>query len=87
MVEETGECEEKRMSTWQWSHSMTENLIAQPQEYKNKMDYQNIDLNRGVTAMYFKLRERIAERFPDSFGPVELTVPMKHLTEMSQQEF
>ena len=81
------EREEKRKSTWQWNHSMTEHLIAKVQEYKNEMDYQNIDFNKDVVTMYSKLRERMAERFPDSFGPVELTAPTKDLTEMSQQEF
>lgn len=29
----------------------------------------------------------MAQEFPDSFGPVELLVPVKDLTKMSQQEF
>ena len=81
------EREEKRKSTWQWNHSMTEHLIAKVHEYKNEMDYQNIDFNKDVVTMYSKLREQMAERFPDSFGPVELTAPTKDLTKMSQQEF
>ena len=35
------------------------------------MDYQNIDFNKDVVTMYSQLRERMAERFSDSFGPVE----------------
>ena len=58
---------EKRTSTWQWNHRMTEHLIAKLREYKNEMDYQNIDLNKDVVTMYSQLRERMAERFPDSF--------------------
>ena len=46
---------------------MTEHLIAKLWEYKNKMDYQNIDFNKDVVTMYSQLGERMAERFPDSF--------------------
>ena len=35
---------EKRTSTW--NHLMTEHLIAKLREYKNEMDYQNIDFNK-----------------------------------------
>ena len=77
---------EKRTSTWRWNHLVTEHLIAKLQEYKNNIDYQNIDFKKDNVTMYSQLRERMAELFPDSFGPVELTVPMKDLTEMSQQE-
>ena len=46
---------------------MTEHLIAKLREYKNKMDYQNIDFNKDVVTMYSQLREQMAEQFPDSF--------------------
>ena len=51
---------EKRMSTWQWNHSMTEHLIVKPQEYKNEMDYQHIDFNKDVITMYLQLQEQMA---------------------------
>ena len=66
---------------------MTENLIANLREYENELDYQNTDFNKNVVTIYSQWREPMADRFPDSFGPVELSVPTKHLTEMSQQEF
>ena len=43
---------EKRTSTWQWNHRMTEHLIAKLREYKNEMDYQNIDFNKDVVTMF-----------------------------------
>ena len=70
MAEANGHEVEKRTS-WQWNHSMTGQLIAKLKEFKNEMDYQNIDFNKDVVTMYSKLRERMAERFPDSFGPVQ----------------
>ena len=78
---------QKRTSSWQWNHSMTQHPIAKLQEYKNEMDYKNIDFNKGVVTMYSQLQELMAERFRDSFSPVELSAPTKDLTEMSQQEF
>ena len=73
--------------TWQWYHSMTSHFIAKLREYKNEMDYKNVDFIKDVVQMYLQLCERIAQEFPDSFGPVELSSPVKHLTEMSQLEF
>ena len=67
MAEANGHEVEKRTS-WQWNHSMTGQLIAKLKEFKNEMDYQNIDFNKDVVNMYSKLRERMAERFPDSFN-------------------
>ena len=49
---------EKRTSTWQWNHRMTEHLIAKLREYKNEMGYQNIDFNKDVVTMQSQLRER-----------------------------
>ena len=60
----------ERTVTWQWNHRMTEHLLTKLREYKNEMDYQNIDFNKDVVTMYSQSRERMAERFPDSFGPV-----------------
>ena len=40
---------------------MTGQRIAKLREFKNEMDYQNIR----------ELRERMAKRFPDSFGRVQ----------------
>ena len=60
-----------KRTSWQWNHSMTGQLTAKLKEFKNEMDYQNIDLNKYVVTMYSNLRERMAERFPDSFGRVQ----------------
>ena len=70
MAEANGHEVGKRTS-WQWNHSMTGQLIAKLKEFKNEMDYQNIDFKEDVVTMYWKLRERMAEWFPDSFGPVQ----------------
>ena len=50
---------EKRTLTSQWNHLTIEHLIAKVQEYKNKMDCQNIDFNKDVVTVYSKLRERM----------------------------
>ena len=50
---------------------MTGQRIAKLKQFKNEMDYQNIDFNKDVVNMYSELRERMAERFPDSFGHVQ----------------
>lgn len=67
MAQVNEEHAEKRTSNWQRNHLMTEHLIAKLGEYKNEMDYQNIDFNKDVVTVYSQLRERMAERFPDSF--------------------
>ena len=66
MVDANGHDVENRTS-WQWNHPMTGQLIAKLKELKNEMDYQNM----YVVTMYSKLRERMAEQFPDSFGRVQ----------------
>ena len=50
---------------------MTGQLTAKLKEFKNEMGYQNIDFNKDVVTMYSKLRERMAELFTYSFGPVQ----------------
>ena len=51
---------------------MTEHVIAKLRGYKNEMDCQNIDFDRDVVTIS-QLRERMAEWFFESFGPVDLS--------------
>ena len=64
---EVDSSERANRKTWQWNHIMTSHLIAKLREYKNEMDYKNVDFNKDVVQMYSQLLERMAQEFPRQF--------------------
>ena len=57
-------------SQFQWSNQMVKKLINFMKEYKIAMEFKNVDLNADVVALYSCIREKLADEFPDEFGPV-----------------
>ena len=68
---------------------MVEQLVKCLKDHKVEMDYNDVDFNADVVALYTRIQKDMARHFGDDeqlFGPVFLTESNKALTDMTKEE-
>ena len=77
----------KKAKKWAWTPEAAEMFLNYIKEYKTKCDFNGVDFEADLTAMYTEARRCMAVGFPDNFRPEYVHEPGKELKDMGSEEY
>ena len=72
---------------WKWKDEQMEMLLNHLKDYKTTCDFNGIDFQADLQAMYTELRRCMASTYEGEFGPQNLTEPKNGVKDMNAVEY
>ena len=76
----------KKVKKFTWASEKVEHLLRYIQEYKSNCEFRGVDFEADLAIMYQEVRKRLAQDYPQEFGPEKVSHSDIDITGMNKEQ-